>query len=55
MDRDDDTKNDKEVEKPEAIITDIVNQMVDTCKKLNPEYTPIIYDICKKKQNRRYS
>ena len=25
--------------------------MATTCKKLNPEYTPIISDICKKKNN----
>lgn len=35
-------------EEREAIIANIVYQMVNTCKK-NPEYTPIISDICKKK------
>lgn len=36
------------VEEREKTIVNIVNQMVDICKR-NPEYTPIISDICKKK------
>lgn len=36
------------VEEREKTIVNIVNQMVDICKR-NPEYTPIISDICKEK------
>lgn len=39
------------IEEQTVCITNIVKQMATTCKKLNPEYTPIISDICKKKNN----
>ncbi|QIU97130.1 hypothetical protein [Bacteroides faecium] len=38
-------------EEQAAFMTNIVNQMAATCKKLSPEYTPIISDIYKQRTN----
>ena len=46
--------NKLKAEEREAIIADIVNQMVDTCTKLNPTCITIISNICKQKNKVEY-